>query len=232
MAPARRSTLTPLQHVIQHVLVLSPAAQTNLTAALDADDRTAIVDLLDMNGQTLSALRYTVVTGDTPTAEALSPRVIGKIQAFLSFAVWLGRNGQHPGRDDAKWLALTAEQFIDYRMSEHYISMNNGWSTSSSTSTSTTLTTSRDPVSEFRRGIKRDPNLFPTLRDDKHWDSWRRSTISLPQEDGEEVLQTCDEQQEEMAQCQPGPDIYTDQGIEKMGWKSKSSCHERDEAVA
>ena len=189
MAPARRSTLTPLQHVIQNVLGLPPAAQTNLTAALDADDRTAIVDLLDMNGQTLAALRYTVVTGDASTQESLSSRVIGKIQAFLSFAVWLGRNGQHPGRDDAKWLALTEEQFIDYRMSEHYISMNNGWSASSSTSTSTTLTTARDPVSEFRRGIKRDPNLFLTLRDDKHWDSWRRSTISQARaQDVEEVL--------------------------------------------
>jgi hypothetical protein len=32
----------------------------------------------------------------------------------------------------------------------------------------------RDPVADFKRGIKRDPLQFPSLKDDKQWDLWNQ----------------------------------------------------------
>jgi len=37
----------------------------------------------------------------------------------------------------------------------------------------------RDPLTEFKKGIKRDPSLFPILKDEKQWDTWRHSTVAL-----------------------------------------------------
>ena len=35
-----------------------------------------------------------------------------------------------------------------------------------------------DPVANFKRGIKRDASLYPTLKDQKHWNNWNRSVIA------------------------------------------------------
>jgi hypothetical protein len=36
----------------------------------------------------------------------------------------------------------------------------------------------RDPLSDYRRGVRRDPNAFTVLKEDKQWDSWQRGTIA------------------------------------------------------
>ena len=36
----------------------------------------------------------------------------------------------------------------------------------------------------FRKGIKRDPALFPVLKEDSQWDSWNRSVIALARAQG------------------------------------------------
>jgi hypothetical protein len=36
----------------------------------------------------------------------------------------------------------------------------------------------RDPLGEYRRGVRRDPNAFVSLKEDKQWDSWERSTVA------------------------------------------------------
>ena len=35
----------------------------------------------------------------------------------------------------------------------------------------------KDPLAEFKKGIKRDPSQFPTLSDFKNWDSFFRSFV-------------------------------------------------------
>ena len=35
-----------------------------------------------------------------------------------------------------------------------------------------------DPVADFKKGIKRDSSLYPTLKDQKHWNNWNRSVIA------------------------------------------------------
>ncbi len=38
-----------------------------------------------------------------------------------------------------------------------------------------------DPVRDFKRGIKRDPNLFPVFKDETKWDSWSRTILAQAQ---------------------------------------------------
>jgi hypothetical protein len=47
----------------------------------------------------------------------------------------------------------------------------------------------KDPISDFKKGIKRDPRLFMVYKDEKQWDNWQCSTLALVHAQGvEEVL--------------------------------------------
>jgi hypothetical protein len=47
----------------------------------------------------------------------------------------------------------------------------------------------RDPLSDFHRGICRDPSSFTALKEDKQWDAWQCSTIAQARaQDISEVL--------------------------------------------
>ena len=55
-------------------------------------------------------------------------------------------------------------------------------SLSSSNQTST-------PAQAFKKSIKRDATLFPTFKDGKYWDNWRRSSLAIARaQDAEDVL--------------------------------------------
>ena len=48
---------------------------------------------------------------------------------------------------------------------------------------------SQTPAETFKKSIKRDATLFPTFKDGKFWDNWRRSTLAVARaQDVEEVL--------------------------------------------
>ena len=48
----------------------------------------------------------------------------------------------------------------------------------------------KDPVAEFKRGIKRDIAYFTPLKEEKQWDTWQRTTIALARaQDVSEVLE-------------------------------------------
>ena len=48
---------------------------------------------------------------------------------------------------------------------------------------------SQTPTETFKKSIKRDGNLFPTFKDRKLWDKWKRSTLAIARaQDAEEVL--------------------------------------------
>ena len=48
----------------------------------------------------------------------------------------------------------------------------------------------KDPVAEFKRGIKRDITYFTPLKEEKQWDTWQHTTIALTcAQDVSEVLE-------------------------------------------
>ena len=77
------------------------------------------------------------------------------------------------------WLTVTHEMFdgfrIVYNPLDYFATVSNASTTSSTTTTSSSgaaKTTQFDPIRDFKRGIKRDPSLFPVLKDSKQWDPW------------------------------------------------------------
>jgi hypothetical protein len=45
--------------------------------------------------------------------------------------------------------------------------------------TTTSSLSSKSPVDLFKRGIKREFNAFPTLKDEKHNDQWHRTFVNM-----------------------------------------------------
>ena len=57
------------------------------------------------------------------------------------------------------------------------------------TSTSTSATRyPKGPASDFKRGIKRDKAHYDVLKDDAHWDDWKRATLATVANHGCEVV--------------------------------------------
>ena len=75
------------------------------------------------------------------------------------------------------WTSITAEMFDEFRIGPDFATATLLTVTSPTPAPSPTaplvLPYARDPVAEFKKGIKRDPTVFPALKDDKHWDSWQ-----------------------------------------------------------
>jgi hypothetical protein len=64
------------------------------------------------------------------------------------------------------------------------LSTNPGGSAASSTN-------ARDPIVDFKRGIKRDTSQFPILKDEKQWDNWSRTHNAQARAQGvEEIMNT------------------------------------------
>ena len=143
MPPATRTTLTTLQHVLRNVLQLTDDKH-HVETALTADDRVSLGDLLTLRDQDFGIMTYS----DSGIDKPLTNGVIGKLQAFQSFIVYLGITDKTPTTDD-EWRTLTREDFESYRTSPHFISIRTGISTPPIPSIKT-----RDPLSEFCRGIK------------------------------------------------------------------------------
>ena len=70
------------------------------------------------------------------------------------------------------WLAVDQDEFNTFRLDYDENDYTPSTSASPVTSSSAKSAPTVDPVREFKRGIKRDPTLFPELKDLKQWDSW------------------------------------------------------------
>ena len=82
------------------------------------------------------------------------------------------------------WTAITAEQFDEFRVADYNVltmGSTSGYTTVHSTPTPTgppATSRPRDPVADFKKGIKRDPSLFPIFKMEKQWISWQRSVLA------------------------------------------------------
>jgi hypothetical protein len=91
------------------------------------------------------------------------------------------------GNRDVDWRdpSITTDLFDEYRIAIYDPNLPVRSTTTQSTvagnqqpSNATFQSTSRSATAEFRKGIKRDKSHYSKLKDEKNWDSWRRSTIS------------------------------------------------------
>jgi hypothetical protein len=147
-----------------------------------------ILGVNSMASTTLETLSYddNITKVNTP----LEKGEIGLLTTFCAFIFYRASIGE-PIDSVQKWNDLSLEDFQNFRVSKEWftISENPGKVFTASTSSSGG-NQSRDPIADFKRGIKRDIGLFPTLKQDKQWDVWHRATLAQARaQDLMEILQ-------------------------------------------
>lgn len=130
--------------------------------------------------------RSSVAAQTTPSAPIRVPLSLAErslLKAFKGYVWWyqLEHDGGLP-----TFMLIERSEFDAFRISTHWnpdILFSRSLPVSSPTSSTNRLAT-RSPAEDFRRGVKRDPSHYLPLREDKQWDSWRRSTISTARAHG------------------------------------------------
>ena len=110
------------------------------------------------------------------------------LKCFLQFVVHKNKEGELLADG---WDTISQTDFDEFRINPLFIDKNAGIPITTSTTAKPTTTTglSFTPADIFRRGIKRDPTLFPTLKDEKFNNSWHRSFVNQARaQDVSEVL--------------------------------------------
>jgi hypothetical protein len=144
-----------------------------------------IHDIMTMNRDKIRVLKYSTTTdGDTVTTD-LNGSQRGKITSLQDFVISRARTKGSALTAD-EYLALTRDMYDNFRTDPNYMPTAQ---TGSAPPTQSHLASSRDPVSDFKRGIKRDVSLFPKLKADKGWDGWKRTVVTQARmQDVSEVL--------------------------------------------
>ena len=185
MVLTREQSKNALEHVLTVVFGLP---QTDpLVQALTAEGIEDMEELLSLHPRHIDQL--SVVDASTGTATPVRKPRCNLIHAFHQYVIHQEEIGDPIAEN---WTGITQDQFNAYRRSPAYIASKKG-TTISPASTGTATSTAnrpspspvqprpvqRDPVNDFKKGIKRDVSTYPMLKDEKQWDNWNRSLKSL-----------------------------------------------------
>ena len=194
---SRQARQTTLKHVIENVL--GKGEGSNLAKALVAY---RVIDIHGLMEAVPGELEYENDEGAIVPVLKSDQHLVSILQDF--------EVAMQPITD---WLGITAEDFDQFRTDRRYAANRNPGNPllnppSQAPLVSPSNSNGRSPADIFRRGIKRDQSLFPTLKDEKYNDQWHRSFINqVRAQDVEEVLNplytpTSVEEQELFAQKQ------------------------------
>ena len=164
MPPTRAQGVSALEHVVR--VVLNQSTDSPVSKMLTHVGLEMIYDLLGLDHTDIDDLTYL----DDETEKKLSLGHREMLRAFLAFVIYREQTSAPVGDN---WLGLTHGEYDDFRVSAAYLTLRSGLSSrrahAADSSTSVTQTP-RDPVVDFKKGIKQDASLFPTLKDEKQWD--------------------------------------------------------------
>ena len=141
--------------------------------------------VIEFSGQEIDAL---TVTEDDGTVKSIPSHCKSLIRILQSWNMYLI---DQLGVRRIDWLDsanINADEFGDFRsavydpnapirksMNSHLAPTSNPVPSSGSGYSSS----KSSPAAEFRRGVKRDKAHYSTMKDEKQWDEWKRSTISM-----------------------------------------------------
>ena len=92
----------------------------------------------------------------------------------------------HGAPSDYIGVDATAEEFESFRISDECQRMLLAQTPVPALPDKSQRTSTQNELDIFRKGIKRDPALFPVLKEDSQWDSWNCSVIALARAQGVE----------------------------------------------
>ena len=184
MTLTRKESRTAYHHVLDNVL--GYADGTPLKEALRHDGLGEIEDLLTIPLADIDTLTYE----DPAKAGNLLPMPKGHKNIVCLFKDFVHHHIQSASTITSitEWLAITADDFNDFRLQTPVLTSSVAHHPPSVLS-APSATNKYTPAALFKRGIKRDPSLFPTLKDEKYNDTWHRSFATQARaQDVSEVL--------------------------------------------
>jgi hypothetical protein len=173
-------TRAEAKEAFNHILdtVLDRGDASSLKSSLLIEGITDIFDLITINDDVIDLLLYE----DPADKGKFYPVKKGDkmlLRCFLAYQLYLESES-----GDFDYKVITQSNFDNFRISPAYrsiIQRSDPTTSSSALAAPTTSTPASthpspfSPVDMFRRAIKKDPSLFPTLKDDKYHDVWHRS---------------------------------------------------------
>jgi hypothetical protein len=173
MVLTRSEAKLAFTHILQNVFGRS--AGTPLQLALEEEGIDDIFNFVNLDETAISNLQYTdIINNNTVTKVKTGDKML--VKCFLNY-IGVRHSEGNPIED--KWDQITQAEFDSFRIDPKYIMSQSSRPSPVSTSAISTARSYTAPlyssVDTFRRGIKRDATLFPTLKDDKFHDIWHRS---------------------------------------------------------
>ena len=191
MVYTRSDAKASFNHILDNVLGRGDGTPLKLSLSEEGiDDVFALSNLTDND---IDSLKYTNKDNDNViTPIRMADRNL--LRAFLHFVI----NAQLEGNPivGEAWNEITQEEFDSFRINPKYMvkltsafSMPGDPEVPKPPPPPPKPTPTFTPADMFRRGIKRDPTLFPTLKDEKFNDNWHRSFVNQARaQDVSEVL--------------------------------------------
>jgi len=164
-------SISAREHIIGTILDQQPGSP--LVVALTSAGIEMVFDLIILSETEIDALVYVDQQG---IEHPLPVGHRGMLRALSEYVAHRDVSGEPVGDD---WSSVTKDAFDQFRIGATYYAIHTGLNPSASRALSgTTARATRDPLTDFKKGIKRDTSLFPTLKDEKQWDTWRRTVIA------------------------------------------------------
>lgn len=171
MVMTKSTRRAALDHII--TVVLDQDADGEIAQALEKHGVSSPADLCNLSKDDISQLWY---LDDEGEERPLTRGRANLLRIVKFFKAWKASEG-NPIQDD-EWGLITADEFTEYRFSNDCDRRTEGLEPidgSDKASMTTSNPQQGNILHEFRKGIKRDPTLFPKLTDTKQWDSWNRA---------------------------------------------------------
>ena len=170
--------------IYHHILttILGQAMDSNIDKAIKQDGADHIHAFSNLKYIDLDAMTYDDGNGNQVALKRTEKALIMFFVAFLVYRECIGNKVT-----DDDWMSLTQAEYDDFHTSpslscsildhNYHIIPSGTPITPSTTATTTGGASICSPVTEFKKGIKHDPSLFPVLQDQKQWDEFCHSTI-------------------------------------------------------
>ena len=177
MVVTRVSARAIFDHVMDQIL--SRNGSDSLKQALVKEGYDDLFTLLSIDDDTIDELSYPDPDDATKSIDLLrSDKAM--IRLWRDYVLHREASGDPIGED---WLQVTQADFDAFRISPANIARLASTSNMNPSSfnhggTSTLSVSKFSKVDLFRKGIKRDMSLFPTLKDERYNDSWHRSFVA------------------------------------------------------
>jgi hypothetical protein len=167
-------------HIIKTVMELDPNCQ--LVRALNRDGYTTMDLISTLNEDDIMNLEFVETPGTDGQTAILKPVIkyqLALLTAFLDFVDYT-QTIQANFTTLKEWMGITTDHFTGYHTSSQYTARR----TSNATPHTGPVHTLRSSLDDWKKGVKQDMTLYPSLKHDHQFDTWNRETKAVADTQG------------------------------------------------